>query len=82
MKMEKLYYLSTLFVKCKTNNGILDAILEISASFYGSICCHAKLEKPKKKPQNSLIRDFIFNQKKFQKELGNFWKVLFFHKFN
>jgi hypothetical protein len=34
--METLYYLSKLFVECKTNNGILDAILENSASFYGS----------------------------------------------
>jgi hypothetical protein len=92
--METLYYLSKLFVECKTNNGILDAILENSASFYGSNCCHAKLEKtPKKKnkkkkkkkknkPQNSLIRDFTFNQKQFQKELGKFWKVLYFHKFH
>jgi hypothetical protein len=47
--MEKLYNLSKLFVKCKTNSGILDAILEISASFYGSNCCHAKLGKTQKK---------------------------------
>jgi hypothetical protein len=47
--METLYYLTKLFVECKTNNGILDAMLEISAFFYGSICCHAKLEKTQKK---------------------------------
>lgn len=72
--METLYYLTKLFVECKTNNGILDAMLEILAFFYGSNCCHAKLEKTKikEKTRNSLIRDSIFNQKQFQKELGIF----------
>jgi hypothetical protein len=53
--MKALYCLSNLFVECKTNNEILDAILEISASFYGSNCCHAKLEKTQNKKEKPKI---------------------------
>jgi hypothetical protein len=73
--METLYYLGKLFVECKTNNEILDAMLEISASFCGSNCCHAKLENPpKKKKKNPKFFDqgFYFQPKKISETTGKF----------
>ncbi len=68
--MEWKHYIvsASCFVKCKTNNGILDAILEISASFYGSNGCHAKLEENPK----FFDQGFYFQPKTISERTGKF----------